>query len=151
MLRVVSVIIIQAFAVWVQWVWVGFISVFINPCIGDYANDSNGDPRICNPLLSNSCDDEFFCLAGDTTIKESSICCPKLTGKIFNFVTYLSCWFINYLESVKFEPHIPSALFPPFPPLPSFTLNKAEVSRRFRNLQCDSHNRRSSWIQHPPP
>uniref|UniRef100_A0A0M3IA58 Kunitz/Bovine pancreatic trypsin inhibitor domain protein n=1 Tax=Ascaris lumbricoides TaxID=6252 RepID=A0A0M3IA58_ASCLU len=53
--------------------------VFINPCIGDYANDSNGDPRICNPLLSNSCDDEFFCLAGDTTIKESSICCPKLT------------------------------------------------------------------------
>uniref|UniRef100_A0A915AR37 BPTI/Kunitz inhibitor domain-containing protein n=1 Tax=Parascaris univalens TaxID=6257 RepID=A0A915AR37_PARUN len=53
--------------------------VFINPCIGDYANDSNGDPRVCNPLLSNGCDDEFFCLAGDTTINESGICCLKLT------------------------------------------------------------------------
>ncbi|KHN72724.1 Papilin [Toxocara canis] len=52
--------------------------VFVSPCIEDSAKENDSPPMLCNPLLASSCDEGFFCLAGDTAFKESSFCCPKL-------------------------------------------------------------------------
>ncbi|CAI4222553.1 unnamed protein product [Auanema sp. JU1783] len=57
--------------------------VFHNPCITRVEIDSSQNPKTCNPLSQKpTCGAGYFCLGGDPTVSDSSVCCARINQDV---------------------------------------------------------------------